>query len=118
MCFPATVAVQLFSYWNGIKYAVWYNNATLFVAAFSIFAFMARIKAVKDNAAIKNLAICSFGIYLIHNPIIMLLIRNVSFTHSSVRVIVVFAITVAISWSVVYCISQIRHIGKVLFFIK
>lgn len=116
--FLLTIAVQLFSFKNGIGYAVWYNNASLLIAAFSVFAFFARMEVFGENAVIQMLAICSFGIYLVHNPINMLLVRHIHLAHLYLCVIVIFSMTLALSLGGVYLLSRNKHLGKVFFFIK
>lgn len=118
LCFFITVSEQLILFSSGHEYTVWYNNITLFIAAFSIFVFAARVKSIEKNSAIVSLARCSFGIYLLHNPINMLLIRCVDLKNLYIRMVVVFFITLAISWGGVYILSKNRRIGKVMFFMK
>ena len=118
VCFPVTVWVQLFSFQKGVGYGLWYNNATLFIAAFSIFAFMARQRSIKDISAIRVLAFCSFGLYLIHNPVNMMLSQYFNIESCTLRLAIIFTLTLVISWVGVYILSRSKRIGRVLFFMK
>ena len=120
-CFVATVLIQLLSYHHGIGYNVWYNNATLFITALSM--FLLGLKLLQNglgpvDRAVTSLAKCSFGIYLIHNPIVMCLRRLIVTPYNSIKTIVLFILTLAISWAVVWVIGRNKTLARVMFNMK
>lgn len=112
-----TVEVQIYAYYKGIEYNLWYNNATLVVAAFSIFVIAMRCKFI-ESGIISKVARLSFGIYLIHNPINMILARYFIFESSLVRLGVIFCVTLAVSFVFAVVLSQNKNISKIFLFIK
>ena len=115
--FVATVLIQLLSYHYGIGYNVWYNNATLFITAMSI--LLIGLKFLQNglgpaDRAVTSLAKCSFGIYLIHNPIVMCLLRAIVTPYNSIKTIVLFILTLAISWAVVWAIGRNKVLARVM----
>lgn len=112
-----TVWVQYFSYECGVGYNVWYNNASLVLTALIIFELFSRLK-LKSYAWIRSLSLCSFGIYLIHNPIIMILLRYLSVENNVLKIVVVFVLSLLSSWLLVFIISKRKKISRILFFTK
>lgn len=117
VCFVSTVCLQLFAYSREYKYNVWYNCAFLFAAGVCLFELFSRL-TIKENSLVKNLAKCSFGIYLIHNPIRMMFVRYLHLDSNVVKIAVVFTLTFLISWLMVHVIGKIPKAGKVLFYMK
>ena len=119
--FAITVMVQIISYKKGIGYNVWYNNATLFITALAI--FLLGLRYLKNglgciNVAATALAQCSFGIYLIHNPILMCLRRVIETPFYYRKTITLFVFTLTISWIVVWLLSRNRIVARVMFDMK
>ena len=116
-CFIFTVGLQIFSYSRGVEYNVWYNNASLILTSFTIFIIVSRCK-LKCSSLISGIGKYSFGIYLVHNPINMLLIKNMSIQSSVVKLMLVCIITLIISWFLVFILHHQKHVSKILFFIR
>lgn len=132
LCLICTVWLQFYSYEKGVGYNVWYNNATLLIACLATFecitrcedadhqsqyksALIMKLRSSMFGKAVQSLARCSFGIYLIHNPINMLLIRFF-FTESAVlRLAITGIITVLCSWGTVWALCKNRYVAKILF---
>lgn len=119
--FVATILLQLLSHHHGIGYNVWYNNATLFITALGM--FLLGLKLLQNglgpvDRAVTSLAKCSFGIYLIHNPIVMCLRRIIVTPYNSIKTIALFILTLAISWAVVWVIGRNKTLARVMFNMK
>lgn len=114
-CF--TVFMQIYSDMHGVDYNVWYNAATLILADLSIFLLISRMKFTSGKIA-ANISICAFGIYLVHNPINMILLRYFEPASRGVRLGVVVLVTFLISWGIVFVGSKIKGVSRILFFIK
>jgi surface polysaccharide O-acyltransferase-like enzyme len=121
-CFGCAVMLQMLSCSKGYSYAIWYNNGLLFAASIAIFELFSRIAEKIPAFAhriILNLSRCSFGIYLIHNPIRLLLQRYLNFSGVlPVKVMMLFLVTFVLSWMIVYFLSKIPKVGKNLFYMK
>ena len=114
-CF--TVFMQIYSDMHGVDYNVWYNAATLILADLSIFLLISRMKFTSGKIA-TNISICAFGIYLVHNPINMILLRYFEPASRVVRLGVGVLVTFLISWGIVFVGSKIKGVSRILFFIK
>ena len=131
-CFACTVWLQLYSYEKGVGYNVWYNNATLLIACVAVFecitryedseqrfrygnALLMKLHSSAFGKAIQSLARCSFGIYLVHNPINMLLSRFFYTESAVLRLAVIGNITILCSWGIVWVFCRNQFIGKILF---
>ena len=66
------------------------------------------------DRAVTSLAKCSFGIYLIHNPIVMCLRRIIVTPYNSIKTIILFILTLAISWAVVWAIGRNKVLARVM----
>ena len=70
--FSLTVGLQVLAYHFGKSYNVWYNCGLLFLCAVFLFEGMSRLKTVGKFFGVTWLSRNSFGLYLIHVPILML----------------------------------------------
>ncbi len=77
-----SVYLQIFLHANGSQYNIWYSFFTLPPIAYCLFDFLKRIKVRRGLGFIRRISICSFGIYLMHRPIQMILEREDSFFSS------------------------------------
>lgn len=74
-----SVYLQIFLHANGSRYNLWYSFFTLPPMAYCLFDLLRRIRWNKYNGIIRRFSICSFGIYLMHRPVQMILEREDSF---------------------------------------
>ncbi len=111
----ATVILQLFAYKNQVGYNVWYNNATLVMCAYGIFE-LSKHYQIPSNRIVSNLSLCSFGIFLVHNPINMVLLQNLTLERYSIKLLIAFIITLIVSWAVVAIFPRKKMISKLLFY--
>lgn len=118
-CFGLTVFSQYYSSEHGIRYFVWYNSGTLVIACLCVFILFSRCH-LKSRQWISALARDSFGIYLFHSELNMVIIRCMSSIKipSVVKLIIVFFLTLVISWSVVHVLAKEHHLRHYLFFQK
>lgn len=112
-----TVYMQLYSSMHGVTCTIWYNSAFLLLAALCIFLLASKIK-FPSGRLIVNLSTCAFGIFLIHNPIQMVLLHHVHWKPRSLRLLTSTLVVLAISWAVVAIGSKSRLLARTLFFIK
>lgn len=116
VCYGSTLAVECFSYARGVKYNVWYDNATLLLAALALFLLLARKQPVWPG--LESLSRCSFGIYLVHNLILILLAQRLQLPARVLKFGVLLVLTLVLSWALVWLVSRQRQLGRWLFFIK
>ena len=119
ICFCITVFTQYYSAEHGISYYVWYDSATLLIVSLCIFILFSRI-SLKSCQWIETLARDSFGIYLVHSGLNMIVINRISSADIPLlgSMILSFIVTLAVSWLIVYFSGKERHIRKWLFFQK
>lgn len=77
IAFILTVVEQLFSYRHNILYTVWYNNALIAIVGICVFGMVSGLDFKKWNRSINFISKHSFGVFLIHNPINMILIEHI-----------------------------------------
>ena len=102
---------------HGVDYNVWCNAAPLILADLSIFLLISRMKFISGKIA-TNISICAFGIYLVYNPVNMILLRYFEPASRVVRLGVGVLVTFLISWGIVFVGSRIKGVSRILFFIK
>ena len=116
--FAVTVLLQLVCYERGAIYLTWYDNVFLVLCTVCIFVTFSRKDRFRLQKLWGQLSKCSFGIYLIHKPI-MTVVEKYSMKYSEhVNVAVLFAVVFAISWGTVTVISKIPKLNKILLYVK
>ena len=119
LSFVCAIVMQVFSYNRNVAYNLWYNNLFLFMCGVSVFELMERIRHVHRGKIIFAIAKYSFAIYLVHNPINMILTRCSSFvTVRPVRVLLVWIATVFLSTLVTVIINRIPKVGKIILYMR
>lgn len=117
--FGGAVISQLYSYFKGIGYNIWYSNLFLLLLGICIFELTSRIKKVPFTRFFTTLSYYSFAIYLVHNPINMVLKRQLaSIEPRPLRVLIVWGVTIVISILVSFAISKIPKFGKKILYMK
>lgn len=118
--FVGTVVVQIFAFDRQCAYAVWYNNGLLFICTLSFFELFSRFP-IKEQMfrIVGDLSKCSFGIYLIHNPVLIILRETMIFKCTMpMQVICLFIGTTTISWLLVSIFGRIPRVGKFIFYMR
>ena len=113
-----TLALELWATGNGYLYTAWYDNLLICLASWGIFGLVQGADEVPLPDAVQHLGTCSFGIYLAHKPIMMVLECWLTFSHRSVTVLALFLLSLGISWAAVELVSLVPGTGRVLFFMK
>ncbi len=129
--FIGTVLLQVFSYHNLRPYNVWYDCGLLLICALCIFEFSSRTanhapRSEDDPSGkpsflqklVRDLSKCSFGIYILHNPILILLVPYSHTFSKPISIVLLFAIVTCISWIGVHMVCKIPFAGKILFYAK
>ena len=117
--FAATLLLWLYAYRYGNGDNLWYNWGTLILCTSCLCEVCSRRKNLGKGLFFNAAAKYSFGIFLVHYPMKMILERHVLYFHSlPANVLVLFSLTLFFSWAFVYIINKIPHAGKVFFLIK
>ncbi len=114
--FGLTVYTQYYSNAHGVNYAVWYNSASLVICSLAVFILLARL-SLKRNRLIEQISILSFGIYLIHNMVLKVLLHYLSYNVTMLKIGIIMVLTFLITYGIVYIISCFK-ISKHLLLIK
>lgn len=112
-----TAWLQWYSYHCGIEYNVWYDCGTLLLAAFSLTVTIAT--KPREGKVWKLLSKYSFGVYLLHIPILQIVMRCFSFSYNSllsVGALTISVLTISLLCSALFC--KEKHIARVCFFVK
>lgn len=115
----ATVWLQLYSHAKGQAYNVKYDCFLLAFCALCVFQNIRRLHLERFAGAMRGLARCSFGIYLVHIPVRQLLGRFIQWTgFLPARIALNFLLPLAVSWALVYAVGKLPRVGRVLFYTK
>lgn len=106
-CFSLTVYQQFFFNVRGIDCAVWYNSPSLVVCSLVIFILFDRLKP-KRNKFIEQVSKMSFGIYLIHNMVLKVLLKYLSYDASIQKIGIMLFLTLFITYFIAHMISQYK----------
>ena len=112
------ITLLLVSYHLNNPWNAWYNCAFLLILAFCIFEMLSRKKKIFFVRIWKSLAKCSFGMYFVHYPLLMLITKWHRVELVSMEFIVVYILVVLISWGIVRVTGMIPVLNRILFFMK
>lgn len=116
--FGITVFIQNYSCMHGVSYNLWYNCGSLLITDLSIFVLLSRMN-LKAEKIVQSMSKTSFGVYLIHNLILIPLGRYYQPGISSItRLTVLFFGTFLSAWSLSSIIGKIEPLAKILLFQK
>lgn len=100
----------------------WYNMLTILFSSSCIYTLLLRVKNIKFSKYLVKLSICSFGVYLIHKPVIDLISKlnliNATSYILPIKCIIYLLSTTLISYIIVILLSKIKYLRKYIFFIK
>ncbi len=124
LLFVGTVAFQLWSYKMDQAYNVFYEFAPLLFCALGLFLLiLLRTGTFPLHRCWNQIARTAFGIYLIHNLILITFVHyglltplftRFGFPHSA-EIVVLFVLVFLISFGIVKLISLLPRVSKVLF---
>lgn len=116
--FSLTVYTQFYLTAHGIDYAVWYNSASLVLCSLSIFVLLSRLKfKLNRNKYIEQISILSFGIYLIHNMVLKVLLKYLPYGASIQKIGIMLGVTFFITYGIARVISRYK-LSKYLILVK
>ena len=119
LSFTATIAVLFSAYRHGNGDNLWYNWGTLILCTSCLCEICSRRKNLGNGCFFNAAAKYSFGIFLVHFPIKMILERHVLYFRSlPANVLILFSLTLFFSWAFVYFVNKIPRAGKIFFLIK
>ena len=114
--FIVTVIIQTTLAHRGISYAVWYNSPTLLLCAMMLLEAVRRVSHMPSilEKASRLVSKYSFGIYLIHAPVLMILERYKLFYQikKPVAVCVLFIGTSLVSFMISWIIQKNPILSK------
>lgn len=116
--FIATVGIQMFSFRHGYDYQLWYDCLPLIIFVLSLYELISRIPLRGNHKGIQSLAKCSFGIYLIHNPVLMVMGRDLWEPSLIKKIILMYVLVLLGSWLLVVLIGKIPVVRKIIFNMK
>lgn len=115
--FALTLYLQLFAYSHSYPYNIWYNCGFLMVCALCIFELFKRIRNFHFKKLFYTISKYSFGIYLIHNIIQLLMISYIrTINYLPLQVIILWILSLAVSYFLSLCIRKIPRLGKWLLY--
>ena len=118
-----SVAATVFYTWlqarHGMDFNFWYNFFGVFAAAVGIFGAFVCLPRIPFNKVFCHISKHSFGIYILHLPLQMLLLKWVPLPHNNqFSVLCMWLLPLLVSDLVVAGISKIPKVGKWLFLTK
>ena len=120
--FATIVGWQIYSYHSMDPTDVWYTNPLQFLVSLSLSSLLFQHNWGKGHFApyIEWISRTSFGIYLLHVPVMMIIISIISCLKDVEinNVILLYCISFVSSSIIILLISKIPIIGKTIFYIK
>lgn len=117
--FALTVFTQVFITVRGQFYPVWYDFIFLLPAGILLFMMMLKIQKVFFHRVFYRISISAFGIYLVHELLLLSFVKQVSLPLPGIlKVIVLTFGAVILSYIVVELLSLIPKVDTVLFLRK
>jgi surface polysaccharide O-acyltransferase-like enzyme len=120
LTFGITVGFQVVLRLCGQIYNVWYDFAAVPFSACFLFLFLSQIN-ISDGCekVLSRLSTASYGIYLIHVPILLLVIDIIRpLFRRSIGMLVCTLVVFFISWAIVELIRRLPKVRKYLVLIK
>lgn len=116
LSFVLTFALQFFSINRGVTYKVWYDCGLLVLCALFLFELFSRIYYNFGNDVLTWISKNSFGIYLIHFPILLLLKRLLSniFFMLPMKVLLLWVLVLFISFVLCALIDQSTKLSNIM----
>ena len=105
-------------YWQG--YDLWYNCVFLLLATMALWKILLGIPLQTNGIfcfIIKKIADCSFGIYLLHYPVLVLIAPGITLSNRAIRTLILWGGASAIAFILTLGISKFKY-GKVLLMTK
>lgn len=115
----AAIVNQEIFYQHGVEYRYWYDSIYVFLMIVVIISLLSQIEMIPLKNIFLLISKYSFGIYLIHNIVLTLLIQLLPQTIDRMtKTVILTVLTFLLSFLLVIVISKITKIKKLLFFIK
>jgi surface polysaccharide O-acyltransferase-like enzyme len=104
----------------GEIYSVWYSNPVLYISSIFLSLILFRFDSFVKMPFLEKISSMSFGIYLVHVPIMKIIQSSFSFLAipSIFNFVVFFFLSLIISVILILVIMKVPIIGKKLFYIK
>lgn len=120
--FCSIVTWQIYTYHGPNPTTVWYTNVLLYLTSLPLFSLLLVNRWRKGQLAqyVIFLSIISFGIYLLHVPVMKIIlsvfpsINNIG----AINVFLLFVLSITASAVIIYPITKIPLAARILFYIK
>jgi Uncharacterized protein conserved in bacteria len=111
---------QMWSYAHEIKYNIWYDSPIILVGSTSIFVLLSRIKFSFESRVTSFMSYHSFGVYLVHLMILRIIKPRIHACDMilPLKVLLLWALSLVITYALVWLISRIPKVGKYILYEK
>ncbi len=114
-----TIYTQITLYDKQYAYNVWYNYFSMPLIGIAWFLLLKNVQLKIGKSIITQTSMCSFGIYLLHRPVQMIIIRWIEkIGDKSIEMIVNVVGTYLLTFCIVWIICRVPHCGKIFFMYK
>lgn len=112
--FVSAVWCQLKLYSLNYEYSLWYDFYLMPILGGCVFLLCTRLKMIKVEGIITELSKCAFGIYLIHELILMICLRKIeNILDQSTLVIVLSIVIYFVSFLIIEILSLIPKLNNI-----
>lgn len=117
LLFAGTVAFQNWRYVHHVAYNVWYTFILLPLVGFGCFVLLCQLDF--SNKIFYHMSLYSFAVYLIHVPIMQLLVKyGLYMPNRRTGIVVLWGSVLVLSFACIYLLSRIPPVKKWVFMIK
>lgn len=112
-----TVVFEIYSYNQAKIYNVWYDFMTLPVISMFIFLLFEKVNLIVNKKLLVKISDCSFGVFLIHFPILVVLTDTLlPYQQNFFFLLVLTSLVYVLSLAIVLLINRNKKIGILLFY--
>ncbi len=111
---------QMWAYAHNYTYNVWYNNPLVLVGSVTLFELLSRLRIKDSRDCVHKFAAFSFGIYLIHMPVLRIIKPTMISMHPRmpVQTVILWGAGLFFSYIAAWLIARIPRIGNYILYIN
>ncbi|MGN0873942.1 MAG: acyltransferase [Akkermansia sp.] len=109
--FLSVMGYTWLGYACGVAENVWYSSPLLFAASVCVFDAFSKMPHLRPCGAVRSLAACSFGIYVLHYPILIFFVERLP-RNSVLSTLAAIPAALLVTWGIVAIAARCRFLAR------